>query len=180
MKRQNFLLVLIFLSSSILHITYGQITAANSTSSAGARIIKPMSLTESSSLHFGSISASASENGTVVLDTNGNRIPNKVILSSSGAPATNATYTVSGTKNASYGVSLEPTIIVTGVDSSATMKIKNLTVRFNTATADSPSASGTLDTNGMDRITLGGTLLILKDQEPNDYSGTFLVSVDYN
>jgi hypothetical protein len=156
-------------------------TSKTVTTDAGAKLIVPMTLTQTSPLHFGTINLLVGAGGTVVLPSNSTtRTFTGGVVASTVAPvATNAAYNVTGTKNTTYALTLPATITVTEtLGSSATMIISDLLARFNGASGD--AIVSTLSIAGTDSFTLGGTLTIAASQVAGIYAGTFNVTVDYN
>lgn len=158
-------------------------TSATETTNAGAVLIVAMTLTETSPLHFGSNVLTTSAGGTVVLPSNSTtRTYTGGVATSAATPvATNAAYDVTGTALETYALTLPTTTTVThttvgsGVN---TMTITLMKARFNGAVADAVTSS--LDSDGTDSFTLGGTLNVGANQVGGIYAGTFDVSVDYN
>ncbi|MCB0520001.1 MAG: DUF4402 domain-containing protein [Saprospiraceae bacterium] len=158
-------------------------TSATETTDAGAVLIVAMTLTETSPLHFGSNVLTSSAGGTVVLPSNSTtRTYTGGVATSAATPvATNAAYDVTGTALETYALTLPTSTTVThtsvgtGVN---TMTITLMTARFNGASAD--AVTSTLDADGLDSFTLGGTLNVGANQVGGVYAGTFDVTVDYN
>lgn len=179
MKKRSGLLLAILLIMGVSHLFYGQSTQALASSNVNANLIVPLSLTETASLDFGTINVLGGVSGTVILPSDSTeRVFTGVVGSAVTPLPSNAAYTVSGTKNVSYGVSLPVTITVYESGGSDTMLISNLKARFDGAATD--GTTSILKADGTDRFTLGGTLIIEASQTPGAYTGTFNVSVDYN
>jgi len=158
-----------------------QTSATVDETAAGAKLIVPMTLTETSPLHFGTINLLAGTGGTIQLPSNSTtRVFSAGVVASTVAPlATNAAYNVTGTMNATYALTLPATIVVTEtVGATAVMTISALTARFNLAAAD--AVVSTLSATGTDNFTVGGTLTVAAAQIGGIYAGTFPVTVDYN
>lgn len=158
-----------------------QTSATVSATAAGSKLVVPMTLTQTSPLHFGSITLLDATGGTVVLPSNSTtRIFDAGVSESLIAPlATNAAYSVTGSNSSTYALTLPTTVIVTEtVGSTATMTISALTARFNLAVED--AVVSTLSAGGTDNFTLGGTLTVTAAQIGGIYAGTFPVTVDYN
>jgi len=151
---------------------------------AGAKLIVPMTITETSPLHFGTITLPDLTGGTVVLSTaNVRTFTGAGTVASTVAPLqTNAAYNVTGTQNVTYALTLDPSITVTEtVGSTATMTISALTVKFGTtAEKTAVAATSVLSATGTDNFILGGTLTVKASQVAGIYAGTFPVTVDYN
>lgn len=153
---------------------------ATENTTAGAVIITPISIAETSPLHFGVMAVLAGTPGTCVLTTQGVRSATGGVNLSAQAPlATNAAYDVSGQASTTYAITLPATITVTEtVGSVATMTIGTLLAR--TASAGADGLTGTLDGLGADSFTVGGTLTVAAAQLAGTYAGTFDVTVAYN
>ena len=160
-------------------------TAATVTATAaGAKLIVPMTLTETSPLHFGTITLPDGTGGTVLLTTaNARTFTGAGVVASAVAPLqTNAAFNVTGTQNVAYALTLPATITVTEtVKTTATMTISALTVKFSaTAEQTALNATSVLSAGGTDNFIVGGTLTVGTTQVAGIYAGTFPVSVDYN
>jgi len=158
-----------------------QTSATVSGTTAGAKLIVPMTLTQTSPLHFGSINLLLGAGGTVQLPSNSTtRVISANLSASTIAPvATNAAYNVTGSNSATYALTLPATVVVTeAVGATATMTISALKARFNGAAAD--AVTSTLSATGTDNFTVGGILTVTAAQIGGTYAGTFPVTVDYN
>jgi hypothetical protein len=150
---------------------------ATENTAAAARIVTPISITETASLHFGTMAILAGSPGTCVLSTQGARTQTGGVNLSVQAPtASNAAYNVSGAVNTTYGITLPSTITVTS--GPANMTINSLLAR--TASAAANGLTGTLSASGTDNFTVGGTLNVAAGQATGVYTGTFDVTVAYN
>lgn len=158
-----------------------QTSSTVAATTAGAKLIQPMTLSETSPLHFGTINVLTGTGGTVLLPSSSlARVFSTGVASGVVAPLpTNAAYDVTGTKNVTYALTLPNTITVAETLTPAqTMTISLLKARFSSAVAD--AVTSTLSATGTDSFTLGGTLTVASAQMPGIYAGTFAVSVDYN
>jgi hypothetical protein len=150
---------------------------ATENTAAAAKIVTPLSITETSSLHFGTMAILAGSPGTCVLSTMGIRTQTGGVNLSVQAPtASNAAYNVSGAINTTYGITLPSTITVTS--GASNMTINALLAR--TASAGVNGLTGTLSASGTDNFTIGGTLNVAAGQVTGIYTGTFDVTVAYN
>ena len=146
---------------------------------AGAVIITPITITETTALHFGVMAVLAGTPGTCVLSTLGVRTATGGVNLSVQAPvATNAAYNVTGQASTTYALTLPATITVTKAVTLETMTIGTLLARFNGAGAD--AVTSTLAVGGTDSFTVGGTLAVAAAQVAGTYAGTFDVTVAYN
>lgn len=174
-------LTVIVLVSGITANSLAQTSATVTGVNAGAVLITPMTLTKTADLHFGTVNVLTGVAGTVTLPSNSTtRTFTGGVAASTVTPlATNAAFSVTGTMNETYALTLPSTITVTEtVGGSATMTIGTLKARFNGAGAD--AVTSTLSSSGTDSFTLGGTLTVGADQVTGVYAGTFNVTIDYN
>jgi len=181
MKKSIFTFATILLIVGFTTNTFAQTSATVTGTAAGAKLIKPLTLTQTSPLHFGTINVLTGLGGTVTLPSNSTtREFSAGVAESKVAPlATNAAYNVAGTKNVTYALSLPTSIIVTEtIDGTATMTINDLKARFNGAEEDAVISK--LSASGTDNFTVGGTLTIAPGQEGGVYAGAFNVTIDYN
>lgn len=161
-------------------------TDASETTDAGTTLIVPMTITEDSPLHFGNIVLPDATGGTVELSTANARSFTGTGVSASpiGPTSTNAAYSVTGTYNKTYALTLPATITLTETIASTgvrTMDISALTVLFSGGVEQTGvGATSTLSATGTDSFAIGGTLTVAALQIAGIYEGTFPVSVDYN
>jgi hypothetical protein len=156
-------------------------STASTTSSASAKLIRAMTLTETAALDFGSNLLTSPAGGTVVLssDNNVRGYTGGVVAATLGV-AVNGAYDVTGTALETYALTLPGTITVTHQTAGGgarTMAIVPV-ARFKDFGID--ATTSTLDEDGEDSFTLGGTLTIVTGQVAGVYAGTFPISVDYN
>jgi hypothetical protein len=151
---------------------------ATENTAAAAKIVTPIAISETSSLHFGTMAVLAGQGGTCVLSTEGVRTATGgVNLSIQTPSASNAAYSVSGAVNTAYAITLPATISVSA-GQSASMTIDNLKAR--SASAGQDGLTGTLSGSGNDSFTVGGILNVAAGQATGLYQGTFDVTVAYN
>lgn len=144
-----------------------QALAGSVTSSASVTITSPITVSETAALSFGSISSGTTA-GTVVVSPAGAPTFTGGV-SDFGGGATNAAFSVTGTGNASYTVSVDPSATLSnGID--------NMTV--NTFTSDLTGFVGALSA-GTSAFNLGATLNVAANQADGAYSGTYNVTVNY-
>jgi len=185
MKKVIMLFAVVVMMAGVTTSLMAQGTSATVTStSAGAKLIVPMTLTETAPLHFGTmVVAATAVAGTCLLPSNSTtrQFSGGVTATTIAPVATNAAYDVTGTMNVTYALVLPSTITVTETTaSSATMTISLLKARFTNGAPVADAITSTLSGTGTDSFTLGGTLTIKTAQLPGIYHGTFDVSVDYN
>lgn len=143
---------------------------------ACATILEVLVLTETSALHFGTMTVPASA-AIVKLSALGNRSvefgSGAISLLSQSPYAAVAAYTITGSSLASYMISLPNSDII----------IKNASLDemvVNSFTSSKPLNIGSLSANGVDNFTVGASLHLGPNQAPGVYEGTFNVTVNYN
>ena len=174
--KNNLLTFGTILAIGFFTLTANAQTAQTTSAAAGARLVKPMTITKTADLNFGTINVGTGLIGTVALSTAGtNTYTGGVTAGTIAGTITNAAYNVTGTKNATYVVTLPADNTVTVEESGGT------TMKINTFTALSASgATATHTALGADTFKVGATLLVAAGQATGIYAGTFNVSVDYN
>ncbi|MFZ4402188.1 MAG: DUF4402 domain-containing protein [Bacteroidales bacterium] len=171
--------IIIFAAIIIAGFTTKVMAQATENTTAGAKIVAPISITETSALHFGTMAVLAGSPGTCVLSTQGARTATGgVNLSAQTPTAANAAYTVGGAISTTYAITLPSTITVSNGTPAQDMTINSLLARTASAAAD--GLTGTLNGSGADTFTIGGTLNVAAGQAAAAYSGTFNVTVAYN
>ena len=185
MKKSFLLFAAIAMSVSFSTAVMAQTSATVTGTAAGAVLVKVMTLSQATPLHFGSIVLVSNAGGTVVLPSNSTTrdFTGGVATSLATPLATNAAYNVTGTFSETYALTLPATTTVThtlvGLETGLnTMDITLMKARFNGAGSD--ATTSTLSTAGTDNFTVGGTLTVGAAQLGGIYAGLFNVSVDYN
>jgi CheY-like chemotaxis protein len=150
-------------------------------STAGVKILTPLSISETYPMHFGTVGVSEEAGGTVVISTAGVRLATGGVTLSGMAPLyTLATFTVTGEPLYTYAITLPETIEISNTENSATMTIGALLAKSASGT-ESNTATGTLHAgDGTESFTVGGTMSVPAGQLAGVYSGTFDVTVAYN
>jgi hypothetical protein len=122
-------------------------------------------------LSFGSFLAGSG--GSVVVSTGGARTQSgSVLLLGQGSGVAAAQFTVTGTANATYSITLPLNNTVVLSDGNGNTMTVNSFV-------SNPPATGTLSGAGTQVLRIGATLLVGPNQAPGSYSGTFNVTVNY-
>jgi hypothetical protein len=171
--------IIIFAAIIIAGFTTKVMAQATENTTAGAKIVAPITINETSALHFGTMAVLAGSPGTCVLSTQGARsATGGVNLSAQTPTAANAAYTVGGAISTTYAITLPSTITVSNGTPAQDMTINGLLARTASAAAD--GLTGTLNGSGADTFTIGGTLNVAAGQAAAAYSGTFNVTVAYN
>jgi hypothetical protein len=152
---------------------------------AGAELVKVLTITNTTPLHFGVIGITSGTAGTVVMGTNGVRLPGAATTTiiNTGTQRTVALFSLTGTTDDTYSISLPATIAITtgiGTGNFATT-IGTLMISVDGAAEEATPYSGTHTlTLGTSSFLLGGTLAIKAAQELGAYTGHYDVTVDYN
>lgn len=122
-------------------------------------------------LSFGAFLAGSG--GTVVVSPNGSRSKTgSVLLLSQGSGVSAAQFSISGTPDAPYSITLPG-------DNSVTLVDGNLNTLALNAFTSSPSGSGRLSGGGTQWLGVGATLVVGSGQAPGSYTGSFSVTVNY-
>jgi hypothetical protein len=122
-------------------------------------------------LSFGSFLAGSG--GTVVVGAGGARTQSgSVLLVGQGAGVAAAQFSVLGTANATYSISLPlDNTVVLSDGNGHTMTVNSF--------VSSPAATGTLSGGGNQVIRIGATLIVGPNQAPGSYAGSFNLTVNY-
>jgi hypothetical protein len=136
-------------------------------SGAGARIIAPLEISNTSSLYFGTIAPSLTQADVVVVTPFGDKKCGAA-LTCLTSDHTAAGFNVRGEADAVYTISLPGGIEITN-EKGDTMKVHD----FNGS-----KAAGLL-INGEDNFTVGGTLDVGVRQAAGKYVGRFVAAVEY-
>lgn len=161
--------------------TMAQVTLSGNT--AGAELVRVLTITNSTPLHFGVLGITSGTPGSVVMGTDGVRTSGAATTTiiNTGTQRAVAVFSLTGTSGAVYTIGLPTTIDVaigTGTGNFATT-IGTLMVRVDaTAEATAVGASGTLAA-GVSTFLMSGTLAIGANQELGAYTGKYDVTVDY-
>ena len=153
-------------------ISFGQNTD-NTTASAGARIVTPLTIKNDGALEFGDI-ISASDENVVTISPAGARTattPEALLVTASRTPQA-AQFTVAGEASLGYTVLISESITLTGATTSETMTVDNFV----------HNANGTLiatETTGKETFSVGADLTVEASQASDIYTGSFTVTVTY-
>lgn len=149
-----------------------QAQTATATSNAAAVIIAPLSITNTTGLHFGTIMRSATA-GTVSIATNGDRSSlGGVTLSSLTPVHSAATFDVEGESGRTVTITLPASTTITNA-ASDNMVVDNFV-------SDPDDANPVTLTGAATVLRIGATLNVGANQPSGTYTGTFSVSVNYN
>lgn len=152
----------------------GAALAASTSGSATATVIEPVSIVNENPIAFGKFTAAA---GVITTTPDGSRSASGGAATLSSAAAGSAgQMTVSGDAHATFAISVAGGAL-TG--SGEPMTLSNITVAASTATGI-PLSSGTIGAGGTQVIRTGGQLTVAANQAAGSYSGSYLVTVEYN
>jgi hypothetical protein len=143
--------------------------AASATGTASATVLAPIAIGTTVPLNFGSFAGNAAGSVTIAPTLAGTRSFTGVVLTS-GVAGTAAKFTVTGTGNATFGVTYtNPTFNVLN-GSGGTMSVTT------TGATSGTLAAGTLD------LYVGGTLTVAASQAAGAYTNnsSMIVVVEYN
>jgi hypothetical protein len=126
-------------------------------------------------MNFGDVVPDVDASGTVVLSTISGRSVTGAVTTQ-GAVAAAAEFTVRGEVDATYSVTLPsgPVELNLADDSSA------MEVTAFTSAPGTGAGSGSLENAGMETLLVGATLNVGANQAAGDYEGEFEVTVAYN
>ena len=146
--------------------------AASATATATAEILQSLTLTADSALNFGQIAANTG--GTVKVNADSTVVQTgAVVWTGTRAPAG---FTVTGSKGSSVVVTLPTTASTLYLGGNTASPDKMTLDQFNV----DPVSGFQLDTTtGKANFNVGGRLTVGSAQAAGTYSGTFVVSVEY-
>lgn len=181
MKKSLILIAAIVMMAGLTTKVMAQVTLSGNT--AGATLVKVLTITNTTPLNFGVIGITTGTAGTVVMNTAGLRTPGAATtrIINTGVQRTVAKFDLTGTAAAVYTIGLPLTIPVTTALGAGdkTMDIDALKVSVDgAAEATAVGATGTLAL-GASSFLMSGTLNISATQELGVYAGTYDVTVDY-
>ena len=146
--------------------------------SATAKVIKALTIANTSNLEFGTFAGRNSEASTVVVDINGSRTGTADLIGTDGVAGT---FTITGEPGSIVSITL-PSATVNLVGTGVAVGGTNMTIGAGTWVTNQVSNSSvtlTADT-GIVTLKVGATLAVGAAQQAGPYSGTFSVSVNYN
>lgn len=151
--------------------------------SAGAELVKVLTVAQATPLHFGVLGITSGTAGTVTMTTAGVRTPSSTATTiiNTGTQKKVALFNLTGTTDAVYTIGLPLTIdvITGGGGGNLATTIGSLMVNVDAAgEATAVGATGTLAL-GASSFLMSGTLAIKAAQELGVYAGTYDLTVDY-
>ena len=143
--------------------------AASAISTINVSVTRFLTITNVSTLEFGSVSVSATA-GTVVIGTDGMRFSTGGVVINPSGSYTPARFFIEGKPNTNFSIKL-PEKVQLRDGNGNTIDVDN----FNTNVD-----SGTLDSNGVVEIKVGGQINLDANQNTGEYSGTMVVELNYS
>jgi hypothetical protein len=143
-------------------------TAAEITSSVSAHVLVPITITEITTMDFGTITLSSQGITTISLDTNGS--VSGTNATSSGSPAA-AVFNITGSPDEALDITIatNTTPVTTGSD----------TITLDTFVHDA-GATPTTDSSGLLTLSVGASLTTAATQAGGTYEGDYTMTVNYN
>lgn len=141
--------------------------AASVDADAGAKIVAPLQISSSVALYFGTIAPSLTAADNVVVSPAGAKTCGAELTCLTD-DHTAAVFNVTGAEDASYTIELPTSIAITN-GAGAEMEVSDFL---------GSKSSGTL-VAGSDAFTVGGKLDVDANQATGEYTGTFVVAVNY-
>ncbi|MEI8203656.1 MAG: DUF4402 domain-containing protein [Bacteroidota bacterium] len=178
MKKAIFILGAIIAFTGLTNYSIAQATAS---ANAGVKIVKALTLTKTADLHFGTMTVPSA--GVVISLTTGNSrsaLPsNNITLLSQAPTSSNSAYTVTGSANSTYTITLPTSDVTIYQTFPTTYTIVNNFIA-KTASTGTDGLNGTLDGSGNDSFVVGAKLNLAGAQPFGTYTGTFSVTINYN
>ena len=160
---------------STISIGQNQSTTSAATT-AGARIIEPLTISVGNNLEFGDILVGSNE---VTISTASERSATNTTLlldlTSGGRTPQASTFNVQGEASLSYLITFDVVEDLTITNGTDTMTLSN----FTENAGGTNDGKGTIGTGGTDSFQVGATLTVADGQEPGVYQGSYTVTVAY-
>jgi Mat/Ecp fimbriae major subunit len=137
--------------------------AANASATAKAKILRQVTVTNTTDLQFGTIVSSPAQ-ATVIVSTTGTRTCGTGLVCTGASTA--AGFNVTGTTGQIVTVVVPGSVTLTSGSNSMTAALAT-------------SATSLTLANSAGSFSVGGTLTVGADQSDGDYQGTFNVTADY-
>lgn len=167
MKRRNFYPGL--LVAVVVALMPVQASAVSAIATINVTIARFLSITNTSSLEFGTVSVSSTA-GSVVVDINGMRFTSGGVTISPSGVFSPAKFVIQGKPDANFSVSL-PNKVELRDSNGNTIEVDNFQANH---------ATGNLDANGTLELKIGGKINLDANQKSGDYSGVMIVELDYS
>jgi len=170
MKKVTLIFASLLVIVAVSKTSQAQVPQSTATATASAQIVQPLVITKVADLAFGNIAAGTAS-GTVVIDTDGNRMGDGgITLITAGSVSNAANFSLTGYPEATFTIELPTSILITSDDNQ--MTVDNF--------VSSLGETSSLDEMGEANLNVGATLNVEPNQAPGLYEGTFDVTVAYN
>lgn len=152
-------------------------SSASTTGTGSITIIRPITITKTADLAFGTVVRPGTGSGTAVVSAAGARtVTGGVVGLASGATPAAAAFTVAGEGGQSISVTIPTTFsMINGSDTLVVTTSNNLA-----GSASAQTLSNALGSAGTLAFAVGGSVPITSTTTGGLYSGTFTVSAAYN
>ncbi len=177
MKKTSIIFIALFMM--IFFSSAGSAQTVTENTTAGGKIGSELALTETSALHFGTMTVPSGAVNVLLSTTNIRTasVPANITLLAQTPVHQTASYTVYGDNDQDYQITLPANNSVTIVSGANHMHVN--TFIYRTASDGRDGHHGTLNGIGEDTFTVGATLILINAQPYGVYSGTFNVTVAY-
>ena len=157
----------------------GRAQSITTNTSAAGKIGKELSIDETASLHFGTMTIPTGAVNVTLSTTNVRTAssPGNITLLAQAPVSTNAAYSVFGDHYLYYDITLPANNVVTIVNGANHMHVNSFTAK---SASQGNGTTGRLSSVGEDSFVVGATLVLSNGQAAGLYSGTFIVTVAYN
>ena len=177
MKKTILIFAAILIMVGLTTKTFSQ-TNTVSNASASSKIVETLVLTETTQLNFGTMSRPVGA-VNVVVSTTGVRSTSgagTITLLTQAPTAQNAEFHVVGSPTSTYEILLPNDGVVTISNGTDDIHVNG----FNALTSMGAGINGTLNSSGLDDFKVGATLVLIDNQAPGSYVGSYEVTVNYN
>lgn len=157
-----------FIALAILLVP-GPSFAVSAVATVNVTVARFLSITNTSALEFGVVSASATA-GSVVIDANGLRFTTGGVQINPSGLFTPAKFIIEGRPDASFSINL-PEKVELRDGNGNTIEVN----KFETN-----NQTGNLDSNGALEVKVGGKINLDANQKSGDYSGVMIVELNYS
>lgn len=151
--------------------------AAPATAASSATVITPIAISKITDLAFGKFSALTG--GTIKVDTDNAISVTGAVVKGTGSTGTAAKFDVTGDASNTYSIAHSGTAVLTHTDTTTTMALAKVSALTAASATTTEVTAGAL-TLGAQSIYVGGTLTVGSGQLAGVYSGTVIVTVEYN
>ncbi|SDR13687.1 protein of unknown function [Brevundimonas sp. 374] len=151
--------------------------SASTTGSGSITVIRPLTITKTADLKFGTVVRPGTGSGTVVVSSAGARsVTGGVVGLNSGDTPAAAAFSVAGEGGQSVSVTIPATFSMANGTDTLTVTTSNSL----TGSAASQTLSNALGSAGSLAFSVGGSVPVASTTATGAYTGTFTVSAAYN